>query len=204
MLLFRVQKAAVSSAACVRRIITLISPRGAMDSPAATSAAANFNAAVRFSQPTHIVGARNSCTYVVDQLGSPLPASQAHHKSAITALLNGFGEHFAEWFGRDLECRLDRDGGVTTFLASTASSNTVTPPSETTTTTAAAQSSVYVDPVNPLVGALFNVFTAAEHRRQGLSKHLVQLTCDFFDRIGGQLMVLGTGSPFAARTCVSA
>ena len=35
----------------------------------------------------------------------------------ILELLNGFGEHFAEWFGRDLRIRLGGVGGVTAFVA---------------------------------------------------------------------------------------
>merc|ERR1712218_102746 len=51
------------------------------------------------------------------------------------------------------------------------------------------------------VSTLHNVFTHIEHRRQGLSKMLVRKVIEAYDHdIGGSFCVLGTGSPFAAKT----
>lgn len=134
-----------------------------------------------------VKGSSNDAVYTLHMIPSPLPKDDPL-KQQILNILSGFGPHFSQWFGRDLQIRLEVDAGVTTFIA-------VTPKGDI-----AAHSSVYVDPENPTVGALFNVFTGLNHRKQGLSRKLVEATCKFFDEIGGQLMVLGTGSPFAART----
>ena len=48
---------------------------------------------------------------------SPLALNEKPIGGKILALLDGFGDHFAEWFGRDLQIRLNIGGGVTTFLA---------------------------------------------------------------------------------------
>ncbi len=52
----------------------------------------------------------------MQRLGSPPLSASAC--DGILRLLDGFGTHFAEWFGRDLQVRLDGHAGVTTVLAS--------------------------------------------------------------------------------------
>jgi hypothetical protein len=170
---------------------------------------------------TLLKGTRSGRTYAVEQLDAPLPPERS---GAILRLLDGFGTHFAQWFGNDLAVRLAGEAGVTTFIASLnrgedaaaaaaaaaaagpqQPAESARPPQEEEEAwTPVAQSSVYMDLASPAVGALFNVFTAVEYRDDGLSRDLVRRTLEFFDKSGGQLMVLGTGSPYAARTCVRA
>ena len=111
----------------------------------------------------------------------------------VDQLLGGYGEHYPMTFGKDYKnrCTGMHNVGVLMFVAKH-QGNIV------------AHASVLYARNNPSVSALHNVFTSVDHRRKGLSTRLVKLVLETFDKeMDGKFetgyMVLGTGSPSAAR-----
>eukprot|EP00041_Stephanoeca_diplocostata_P014487 m.264300 g.264300 ORF g.264300 m.264300 type:complete len:270 (-) comp19715_c1_seq16:5994-6803(-) len=128
----------------------------------------------------------NDGKVIVKRLDAPVPKTCAHR---ISQLLLGFGPHFERFFGDDYKVHMASTGGLTLFTAE-----------DVCTSEVVSHAGMIFNPLNPRVGALFNVFTTPAYRRRGLSSKLVQLVLKSFDAIGGSVCILGTGSPHAART----
>ena len=141
--------------------------------------------------------------YALEKFNAPLNSDLA---KAIDKLCNGFGDHYQNYFGPDfIERMTNKTGGAIVYIAyledlNYSCVNDVIENCGNLVICAAA--SVLYDPDDPKgASTLHNVFTHIEHRRQGLSKMLVEKVLEAYDRdIVGEYCVLGTGSPFAAKT----
>ena len=141
--------------------------------------------------------------YVLERFDAPLHCDLA---KAIDKLCNGFGDHYKNYFGPDfIERMTNSTGGAIVSVAYLEDSNFVCADDiieENGNLVLCAAASILYDPDHPQgASTLHNVFTHIEHRRQGLSKMLVKKVLNAYDQdIGGSFCVLGTGSPFAAKT----
>lgn len=119
-------------------------------------------------------------------------------RDALMELLHKYGPHYQHNFGPDMRARLEQPAGSGGIIGCTAF---FTDP-ETGTRQAASHAGVIygVGDSGLDIGLFGAVITDPEHRRQGLSKTVVGAVVEEWDRLGGNLMVLGTGSPFAAKT----
>eukprot|EP00035_Acanthoeca_spectabilis_P030631 m.10243 g.10243 ORF g.10243 m.10243 type:complete len:310 (-) comp4288_c0_seq1:113-1042(-) len=131
--------------------------------------------------------------YTFSRLDSPVPPALAVE---ISTFLSGFGPHFAATFGADYAKRLQGDGSTAAVVLYVAR---VAGAAGEADGELASHAAVLYDRANPCIGALFNVFTAEQHRRKGLSAPLVKAALAGFDAAGGKVCVLGTGSPHAAK-----
>lgn len=125
-------------------------------------------------------------SYVLRILTPPL---DDHTADGILKLLTNFGPHFGEYFAPDILARTKEAGNIFALLE------------DTLTGTVVSHGHICYDPRTavPAVGLLGSVFTAAEHRRKGLSGAVLSVLLAEWTKIGGQCLVLGTGSPQAAR-----
>ena len=141
--------------------------------------------------------------YALETFDAPLHCDLA---KAIDTLCNGFGDHYENYFGPDfIERMTNASGGAIVSIAYLEDSNFVCADDiieGNGNLVICATASILYDPDHPQsVSTLHNVFTHIEHRRQGLSKMLVKHVLNAYDQdIGGSFCVLGTGSPFAAKT----
>ena len=141
--------------------------------------------------------------YALEIFIAPLHCDLA---KAIDKLCNGFGDHYKNHFGPDfIERMTNASGGAIVSIAYLEDSNFVCAADiieGNGDLIVCATASILYDPDHPQgVSTLHNVFTHIEHRRQGLSKLLVKEILNAYDKdIGGSFCVLGTGSPFAAKT----
>ena len=137
----------------------------------------------------------------------------------IYRLLLGYGPHYPAHFGRDMQARLSA-------AASAPGSGLISAVALTSSGTVVAHACTIFDPARPSVGLFGAVFTEPDHRRKGLSEMTVRLSLEAYDAAVAsaarvdQIMdttaaaapenpgqpraqscvVLGTGSPHAART----
>ena len=125
---------------------------------------------------------------------------------SIVNLCNGFGPYYKSAFSPYYIERLtNKSGGVIVFFAYLNNydlGNIEKKSNNGRDIEICATASVVFDPHNRKgVAGLHNVYTHPDHRRHGLSKLLVKRVLDSYDNdVGGEFCVLGTGSPFAAKT----
>jgi GNAT superfamily N-acetyltransferase len=117
---------------------------------------------------------------------APEPASFADDALALLASPTGeFGAAFADTWGKDLRQRAALPGSV--FAVVRHGGELV------------AHCMVAYDPgATPSVGLVGHVFTAAAHRRKGLSSAVLKAALARHEQEGGRHWLLGTGSPSAA------
>ena len=142
--------------------------------------------------------------YCIERFDAPLHGDIAR---SVDKLCNGFGDHYKTYFGPDFIERMTNEyGGAVVYVAYLENSNHISGIEDriqkNDNIEICAAASILYDPDDRKgVATLHNVFTHIEHRRQGLSKILVRKVIELYDReIGGSFCVLGTGSPFAAKT----
>lgn len=140
-------------------------------------------------------------------LPEPIPGYELHvlrggsinpvMQDAIYSLLLGYGPHYPHHFGPDMKSRMEApsrhasgaDGILCTALTLKGSSEVV------------AHASVIFDPSSREVGLFGAVFTHPAHRGEGLSKLVCRACIHSWDKMAGDqgsVLVLGTGSPYAA------
>ena len=133
-------------------------------------------------------------------------------QAAIYELLLGYGPHYPEHFGPDMQARLGAKPGAPGSGLISAVAVAVE------TGAVVAHACTIFDPAHPSVGLFGAVFTDPAHRQRGLSSRTVRLALQGYDAAiaaaaqidsilddkGGasaaSFVVLGTGSPHAART----
>ena len=147
-----------------------------------------------------------SKTYIIEKLVSPISSKLA---AEINALLDGYGPHYKISFGPDFfERCVHSAGGVILFIAyeselSSQEVNSQLPGSRSSSNKIVAHSSVVFNGEDKTACALHNVFTLPAHRRRGLSKRMVRFCMEAMDHESlGEYCILGTGSPYAAKTYI--
>ncbi|KAK3284746.1 hypothetical protein CYMTET_7621 [Cymbomonas tetramitiformis] len=116
---------------------------------------------------------------------------------AIYKLLIGYGPHYPQYFGADMRCRMGAAHGAADGLDGLLSVVAVSPDGQIVS-----HGCIVYDPARPEVGLLGAVFTHEVHRKKGLSRKVCTACVAAWDRARGETgsaLVLGTGSPHAAR-----
>ena len=141
--------------------------------------------------------------YCLERFDAPIDVGLA---ISINNLCYGFGDHYKNYFGPDfIERMTNQRGGAIICIAYIDDENYANIENKVKTGGSieiCSTANILYDPDDQKgVSTLHNVFTHSDHRRQGLSKMLVKKVLEAYDRdIGGSFCVLGTGSPFAAKT----
>ncbi len=121
----------------------------------------------------------------------------AAESDALLRLLHMYGPHYAAHFAPDMVARV-APGGVGGIFGTTAF-RVADAPGAPLRVDAASHACVIHDPERLDVGLFGAVITDPAYRRRGLSKRVVGQVIADWDAKGGRYLVLGTGSPHAAK-----